>query len=99
MRRMDPFFIKRRSRACLTEEENWARPVLATINNHPLARPQSGISQADVVYEFMAEGNVTRFLALFQSELPETVGPIRSARDYFIHLVKRDGCILRSTRL
>ncbi|MFS0690403.1 DUF3048 domain-containing protein [Sporosarcina sp. 179-K 8C2 HS] len=71
-----------------TEEENWARPVLATINNHPHARPQSGISQADIVYEFMAEGNVTRFLALFQSELPETVGPIRSARDYFIHLSK-----------
>lgn len=72
----------------LTEEENLARPVLATINNHPQARPQSGISQADNIYEFMAEGNVTRFLALFQSELPETVGPIRSARDYFIHLAK-----------
>ncbi|MFC5603853.1 DUF3048 domain-containing protein [Sporosarcina koreensis] len=72
----------------LTEEENWARPVLATVNNHPQARPQSGISQADIIYEFMAEGNVTRFLALFQSELPETVGPIRSARDYFIHLAK-----------
>ncbi|HEX5564958.1 MAG TPA: DUF3048 domain-containing protein [Sporosarcina sp.] len=70
------------------EEEKKARPVLATINNHPHARPQSGISQADIVYEFMAEGNVTRFLALFQSELPETVGPIRSARDYFIHLAK-----------
>ncbi|MCM3711444.1 DUF3048 domain-containing protein [Sporosarcina luteola] len=72
----------------LTEEENWTRPVLATINNHPHARPQSGVSQADIIYEFMAEGNVTRFLALFQSELPETVGPIRSARDYFIHLSK-----------
>lgn len=72
----------------LTEEEKWARPVLATINNHPHARPQSGISQADIVYEFMAEGNVTRFLALFQSELPETLGPIRSARDYFIFLAK-----------
>ena len=71
-----------------TAEDNLARPVLATINNHPQARPQSGISQADVIYEFMAEGNVTRFLALFQSELPETVGPIRSARDYFIHLSK-----------
>ncbi|MDW0117914.1 DUF3048 domain-containing protein [Sporosarcina thermotolerans] len=72
----------------LTEDENWARPVLATINNHPAARPQSGISQADVVYEFLAEGNMTRFLALFQSELPETVGPIRSARDYFVYLSK-----------
>lgn len=72
----------------LSDEEKWARPVLATINNHPQARPQSGISQADIIYEFMAEGNVTRFLALFQSELPETVGPIRSARDYFIYLSK-----------
>ncbi|WP_432361065.1 DUF3048 domain-containing protein [Sporosarcina sp. UB5] len=71
-----------------SEEEYLTRPVLATINNHPHARPQSGISQADVVYEFMAEGNVTRLLALFQSELPETVGPIRSARDYFIYLSK-----------
>ena len=71
-----------------SEEENWGRPVLATINNHPQARPQSGISQADVVYEFLAEGNVTRYLALFQSELPEKIGPVRSARDYFIHMAK-----------
>lgn len=72
----------------LSEEEILARPVLATINNHPLARPQSGISQADIVYEFLAEGNVTRFLALFQSEQPDKIGPIRSARDYFIHMAK-----------
>ena len=71
-----------------SEEENMRRPVLATINNHPLARPQSGISEADIVYEFVAEGNVTRLLALFQSELPEEIGPIRSARDYFIHIAK-----------
>ena len=72
----------------MSEEENTRRPVLATINNHPLARPQSGISDADIVYELVAEGNVTRFLALFQSELPEEIGPIRSARDYFIHIAK-----------
>lgn len=72
----------------MREKEELTRPVLATINNHPQARPQSGISQADIVYEFLAEGNVTRFLALFQSELPETIGPIRSARDYFIYMAK-----------
>lgn len=70
------------------EEENMQRPILVTINNHPLARPQSGISEADIVYEFIAEGNVTRLLAVFQSELPEQVGPVRSARDYFIHVAK-----------
>lgn len=69
-------------------EEATARPVLVTINNHPKARPQSGLAQADVVYEMLAEGDVTRFLALYQSELPETIGPIRSSRDYFIDIAK-----------
>lgn len=72
----------------LSEEESTRRPVLATINNHPLARPQSGIGDADIVYELAAEGNITRLLALFQSELPEEIGPIRSARDYFVHISK-----------
>jgi len=72
----------------MTEEENKTRPVLATINNHPLARPQSGISDADIIYEYLAEGNVTRLLALFQSKLPDEIGPIRSARDYFIFTAK-----------
>ena len=62
------------------------RPILATINNHPDARPQSGLASADVIYEMLAEGDVTRLLALYQSEIPETIGPIRSARDYFIEL-------------
>ena len=81
-------YIRHRSRGLLSEEENTRRPVLATINNHPQARPQSGISDADIVYELAAEGNITRLLALFQSELPEEIGPIRSARDYFIHIAK-----------
>lgn len=68
------------------EKEFTDRPVLVTINNHPHARPQSGIANADIVYEMVAEGNITRLLALFQSELPETIGPVRSARDYFIEI-------------
>lgn len=64
------------------------RPFLVTINNHPQARPQSGIGAADIVYEMLAEGDVTRFLALFQSELPENIGPVRSARSYFIDIAK-----------
>ena len=67
-------------------EEVTTRPILATINNHPQARPQSGLASADVVYEMLAEGDVTRFLALFQSEIPESIGPIRSARSYFIDI-------------
>ncbi|WP_064094418.1 DUF3048 domain-containing protein [Rossellomorea aquimaris] len=70
------------------EEESTARSVAVMVNNHPKARPQSGLSQADIVYEVLAEGNVTRFLAIFQSHKPEEVGPVRSARDYFIELAK-----------
>jgi hypothetical protein len=58
------------------------------INNHPKARPQSGLHKADVVYELLAEGDVTRFLAVFQSEKPVNMGPVRSARDYYIDLAK-----------
>ncbi|MFP7299600.1 DUF3048 domain-containing protein [Neobacillus niacini] len=64
------------------------RAVAVMVNNHPDARPQSGLNEADVVYEILAEGDVTRFLAVFQSEKPKNVGPVRSARDYYIDLAK-----------
>ncbi|MGM0845176.1 MAG: DUF3048 domain-containing protein [Bacillota bacterium] len=69
-----------------SDEESSQRAVAVVVNNHPIARPQSGLNQADIVYEVLAEGSVTRFIALFQSEQPETIGPVRSARDYHIEL-------------
>ncbi|KML40126.1 MULTISPECIES: DUF3048 domain-containing protein [Cytobacillus] len=71
-----------------SETEVNGRAVAVMINNHPKARPQSGLNQADVVYEMLAEGDVTRFLAIFQSERPEMIGPVRSSRDYYIELAK-----------
>lgn len=62
------------------------RPVMAVINNHPDARPQTGLNEADIVFEFIAEYNITRFAALYQSNFPEEMGPIRSAREYFVGL-------------
>lgn len=50
------------------------------IENTPEARPQSGLAQADVVYEEVVEGGITRFWAVFSSAAPDTVGPIRSVR-------------------
>ena len=64
------------------------RTVMAVINNHPNARPQTGLTEADMVFEMIAEYDVTRFLALYQSDFPETIGPIRSARDYFVELAE-----------
>lgn len=60
------------------------RTLAVVIENHPDARPQSGYNDADVVYETLAEGGITRTLALFQSKDSKEIGPVRSARDYFI---------------
>ncbi|MBT2638671.1 DUF3048 domain-containing protein [Bacillus sp. ISL-39] len=69
-----------------TAEESFDRAVAVVVNNHPKARPQSGLDKADIVHEVLAEGDVTRFIAIFQSEHPEKIGPVRSAREYFIDL-------------
>jgi hypothetical protein len=53
------------------------------IENSTFARPQSGLGQASVVFEAIAEGGITRFLALYQDTSPDNVGPIRSARPYY----------------
>lgn len=56
------------------------------IENSSSARPQTGLYQADVVYEVLSEGRITRQLALYHSQRPENIGPVRSARDYYIFL-------------
>jgi hypothetical protein len=66
-----------------------ARIVAVKIENSPAARPQSGLDQADVVYETLTEGGATRFLALFQSQAPPVVGPVRSARSSDLWVVEQ----------
>jgi hypothetical protein len=60
-------------------------PVVGVmIENSPDARPQSGLDQAGVVYEAIAEAGITRFLALFQENSPGVLGPVRSSRPYYL---------------
>ncbi|RYX78454.1 DUF3048 domain-containing protein [bacterium] len=54
------------------------------IENSPDARPQSGLKSAGVVFEAVAEGGITRFLALYQQEKPQLIGPVRSLRLYYV---------------
>jgi hypothetical protein len=62
------------------------RPAYAVVlDNHSSARPQHGLSQATMIYEYEVEGKITRYLALFAS-FPSKVGPIRSAREHSIML-------------
>lgn len=62
--------------------------VIAMIDNYYKARPQSGLDKADIVYEIIAEGGITRYMALFYSKEVEKIGPIRSARYYFVQLAR-----------
>ena len=55
-------------------------PAAVKISNSPIARPQSGLSKADVVIEHLAEGDITRFTAIFHSEDAGRIGSVRSAR-------------------
>lgn len=67
------------------------RPLGVMIENHQEARPQSGISAADTVYEVIAEGGITRFLAVFYCQDGGIVGPVRSARTYFLDFISEYG--------
>ncbi len=65
------------------------RPVTAiVIENSPDARPQSSLSEAGLVFESIAEGGITRFLAMYQEARPKVIGPVRSLRPYFIDWVQ-----------
>lgn len=66
-------------------------PLGIMIENSTDARPQSGISYADIVYEAVAEGGITRFLTIFYCQDAPTVGPVRSARTYFVDFVSEYG--------
>lgn len=69
-----------------SEKELKERPVMVMVENSPAARPQTGLDQADIVYEVLAEGEITRFAAIFQSKSPEIIGPVRSIRPYFVQI-------------
>lgn len=73
---------------------NQHRPLGIMIENHEDSRPQSGLSSADVVYEAIAEGGITRFLSIFYCGVAsqETqVGPVRSARMYYMDWISEYG--------
>lgn len=62
------------------------RAVAVMVSNQKQARPQTGLSKADIVFEMLTEGNITRYMAIFHSTPPKAVGPVRSAREYFFTL-------------
>ena len=67
-------------------------PVIAVkIDNIAQARPQTGLSAADIVYVLPVEGGLSRFLAIFSSHFPPVIGPVRSAREDDLELLRQFG--------
>ena len=83
----------------VAEEKIWSarRPLLVMIENQTDSRPQSGLSNADIVYEAVAEGGITRFMGVFYCNAVKgsanqyDVGPVRSARTYYLDLASEYG--------
>lgn len=78
------------------EREIWEgrRPIAAVIENHHESRPPSGLSKADIVYEAVAEGGITRFLGIFYCGTAAEevkIAPVRSARVYFVNYATEYG--------
>ena len=69
------------------------RPIAVMIDNHNLAWPQGGLNQAYMVYEIIVEGGETRLMALFKGVDVEKIGPVRSARHYFIDYAMENDAI------
>ena len=75
------------------------RPVMVMLNNLKQALPQSGNSQADIIYEILEEGGITRMLAVYQdiSSVEGNLGTIRSTRPYYVTLVaSHDGILVHA---
>ena len=69
------------------------RPIAVMIDNHSDAWPQAGLNQAYMVYEIIVEGGETRLMALFKGVDLEKIGPVRSARHYFIDYAMENDAI------
>ena len=70
-----------------------SRPVAVMIDNHKSALPQGGINEAYMVYEIIVEGGESRLMALFKGENAEKIGPVRSARHYFLDYAMENDAI------
>ena len=89
----DEIYYSRLTGKEVDNKETANRPATCImIENSPDARPQSGLGEAGVIYEAIAEGGITRFMAVFQEAQPQFVGPVRSVRMAYAELAKPYHC-------
>jgi len=78
----------------IREENANRRPFAVVFNNERQAIPQSGLMAADIIYEVLAEGSITRIVAIYQDFDAEMIGPVRSTRSYFTYFALDHGAIM-----
>lgn len=77
-----------------TEDQRQNAIIGVMLDNHPNARWQAGLREAEIVYEMRVEGYFTRYLALYQLNDPEAIGPVRSVRTPFVNrILEYDGIL------
>ena len=77
----------------ICEEAAQRRPFAVVYNNETRAMPQAGLMQADIIYEVLAEGSITRLVAIFQDFDAEIIGPVRSSRNYMAEIANDFGAV------
>jgi len=78
---------------CVENDQN-TLPIVVMIDNHVDARPPEGIDEASIVFEAIAEGTITRLVAVFDMNMePTDIGPVRSARPYFVDYATEFGAV------
>ena len=77
----------------IIDVDSKSRPIAVSINNNHAAWPQSGLQDAYLAYELIAEGGITRILAFFKDTDTEKIGSVRSARHYFLDYVLENDAI------
>lgn len=69
----------------IVDEKSTTRPIAVMINNHAQARPyHSGLQDANIVYEIIVEGGITRMMAIFKDKTTARIGSVRSSRHYYL---------------
>ena len=75
----------------IVDEDSKSRPIAVMINNNHEAWPHAGLQDAYITYEILAEGGITRMMALFKDKDTEKIGSVRSARPYYLDYVLEGG--------
>lgn len=68
----------------IVDENSKSRPIAVMVNNNHVAWPHAGLQDAYLTYEILAEGGITRLMALFKDQDTEKIGSVRSARPYYL---------------